>query len=102
MTARFSLSHREREGAKRQGEGSNDETFSAYCPHPAFGHPLPGGEGSHRKYNGQTPLISKRTGAHFLGRALSRFAEALQLRTRLNKDAAFSGTRSHVTARAWR
>src|SRR5262245_35295394 len=36
MTARLPLSHREREGAKRQGEGSNDETFSAYCPHPAF------------------------------------------------------------------
>src|SRR5262245_49184974 len=31
-----SLSRRERDGAKRQGEGSNDETFSAYCPHPAF------------------------------------------------------------------
>src|SRR5262245_65690660 len=30
-----SLSHRERDGAKRQGEGSNNETFSAYCPHPA-------------------------------------------------------------------
>src|SRR5215510_6582716 len=53
MTARVPL-HREREGAKRQGEGSNDKTFPAYCPHPAFGHPLPVGEGSYRKQNGQT------------------------------------------------
>ena len=35
----------EGEGARSAGEGSPTKC-SVYRPHPAFGHPLPGGEGA--------------------------------------------------------
>src|SRR5262245_38095593 len=41
---------RARSEARRSGEGSRDEKVRRACPHPRFGHPLPGGEGPCSKH----------------------------------------------------